>query len=232
MAIAKTSKPSVPTVKKKPRRRMRGALTAIGGLLIASAVLRTAVGASEAFAREEPATNLAAGASSEGDVMAANAHALATDSHPPGGGDHSTPVKRVAEADIMPLIEALNKREARIKQREADIDVRMQALSLAEQEIDRKMAELEAAEQKLRGTLALAQTAAEDDISRLTDVYANMKPKQAAALFEEMDPEFAAGFLGRMRSDAAAAIMAGLTPSAAYTISVVLAGRNAEVPKN
>ena len=32
-----------------------------------------------------------------------------------------------------------------------------------------------------------------------------MKPKQAAALFEEMDPNFAAGFLGRMRPDAAAA---------------------------
>jgi flagellar motility protein MotE (MotC chaperone) len=45
-----------------------------------------------------------------------------------------------------------------------------------------------------------------------------------------MDPVFAAGFLGRMRSDAAAAILAGLPPELAYSISVVLAGRNASVP--
>ena len=103
--------------------------------------------------------------------------------------------------------------------------------AIAETEIDRKMAALEEAEANLRATLALANGAAEEDLARLTDVYANMKPKQAAALFEEMDPNFAAGFLGRMRPDAAAAILAGLTPRAAYTISVVLAGRNADVPK-
>jgi len=34
-----------------------------------------------------------------------------------------------------------------------------------------------------------------------------------------------------MRPEAAAAIMAGLTPQAAHTFSVVLAGRNANVPK-
>jgi flagellar motility protein MotE (MotC chaperone) len=33
-----------------------------------------------------------------------------------------------------------------------------------------------------------------------------------------------------MRPDAAAGIMAGLQPQTAYTISVVLAGRNAKVP--
>jgi flagellar motility protein MotE (MotC chaperone) len=46
-----------------------------------------------------------------------------------------------------------------------------------------------------------------------------------------MDPDFAAGFLGRMRPAAAAGIMAGLSPQKAYTISVLLAGRNAQAPK-
>ncbi|WGW04343.1 MotE family protein [Tropicibacter oceani] len=227
MAKAKTAKPPVPAPKGKPRRKMRGALTTIGGLLIASAVLRAAVGAGEAFARE--------GSSTDHEMPATAAHSgqmqTAANAHSPGLDAPTGAIQRVGEAEIMPLIESLNKRESRIKEREQDIEVRMQALTLAEKEIDRKLAELEAAENQLRGTLSLAQTAAEDDITRLTDVYANMKPKQAAALFEQMDPEFAAGFLGRMRSDSAAAIMAGLTPGAAYTISVVLAGRNAEVPK-
>ena len=79
--------------------------------------------------------------------------------------------------------------------------------------------------------MAYADTAAEGDLARLTAVYENMKPKDAAALFEEMDPDFAAGFLGRMRADSAAGIMAGLSPPVAYSVSVLLAGRNANVPK-
>ena len=96
--------------------------------------------------------------------------------------------------------------------------------------MDQKLIALTQAEAALRDTIALADTAAESDLDRLTKVYENMKPKQAAALFEEMHPNFAAGFLGRMRPEAAAEIMAGLSPEAAHTFSVVMAGRNANVP--
>ncbi|WP_136443236.1 MotE family protein [Pacificoceanicola onchidii] len=217
---------------KRGRKNMRGALAAVGGLLIASAVIRTVIGAGEAFAREggDVAERLIPTQSAALEHKTADEHA-AMSGVKPGQQDMEAGVRRIADDDLMPLINALNERENRVKQREEDIAIRMQALSLAEQEIERKLVALEDAEQKLRSTLALAQTAAEDDLTRLTDVYANMKPKQAAALFEEMDPDFAAGFLGRMRPDAAAGIMAGLTPGTAYTISVVLAGRNANVPK-
>lgn len=192
--------------KRSKRRRGRGSLALIGGLLIASAVLRMGSGTGQAIAREIIEDNAP--------VTAARAIEQCT-----------------GEKDIGPILAALAQREDRVEKRENDVRVRMQALSVAETEIDRKMAALVKAEDQLRATLALAQTAAEDDLTQLTDVYANMKPKQAAALFEQMDPEFAAGFLGRMRTDAAAAIMAGLSPTAAYTVSVVLAGRNADVPK-
>ncbi len=199
---------------RRRRPRARGTLAVIGGLLIASALIRIAAGTGEAFARESGhGTDLVA------DDMGGTLRGASD-----GAG--------ISGGDITPLLAALEAREARISKREGEIGVRMQALALAEQEIDRKMAGLAAAEESLRATLALARTAAEDDIGRLTDVYAKMKPKQAAALFEEMAPEFAAGFLARMRPDAAAAVMAGLSPRAAYTISVVLAGRNADVPKN
>lgn len=202
-----------PDTRRRPRQRSRGALAAIGGLLIGSALIRAVTGAGEALARE------ADPAAPSGQVV--------TTVDP----DTSAAIIRVTEPEFEPLLKALDAREARIEKLESEIAVRMQALTLAETEIDRKLAELTTAEAALRGTLALARSAAEDDITKLTDVYANMKPKQAAALFEEMDPDFAAGFLARMRPDAAAAIMAGLNPRAAYTISVVLAGRNADVPK-
>lgn len=195
-----------------PRRATRGALTTIGGLLIASAIVRFATGAGEALAREDVAPTEA--------QQAVAAEQTASDAP-----------QRIAEADIQPILDAIEQRETRLQDREEALAVRLQALDVAEREIDEKLAQLAAAEASLRETLSLARDASETDIARLTDVYANMKPKQAAALFEEMDPRFAAGFLGRMRPDAAAAIMAGLSPQRAYTISVVLAGRNADVPK-
>lgn len=209
---------------RKPRRKTKGALAAIGFLLLTSAVLRAAIGATEALAAD-------GGDAKDPNTAHVSDHAEAPVLHSDKSGQDHNPARVVAEADIVPLIAALDARESRVAKRERDIEIRMQALSVAEQEIERKLAALIDAEDTLRATLTLAQDAAENDIAQLTEVYANMKPKQAAALFEQMDPQFAAGFLGRMRPDAAAAILAGLTPNSAYTISVVLAGRNAEVPR-
>lgn len=128
------------------------------------------------------------------------------------------------------MLAAFRDREARLFTREAQLEDRIQALRVAESEVTEKIVALEAAETSLRATMELAQTAAEDDLSRLTAVYENMKPANAAALFTEMDPAFAAGFLGLMRPEAAAAIMSNLAPPTAYSISVLLAGRNAAAP--
>ena len=128
------------------------------------------------------------------------------------------------------LLAAFQAREARLTAREAQMRDRMQALQVAEAEIEEKLDALKAAETALSATIAQADRVSETDISQLTAVYENMKPKDAAALFEEMTPQFAAGFLGMMRADAAAQIMTELEPETAYSFSVVLAGRNANAP--
>lgn len=128
------------------------------------------------------------------------------------------------------LAEALRRREEQVAVQEAALDDRKAALALAGQAIDAKLAELAAAEASLSDTLARADGASENDLTKLTSVYETMKPKDAAALFEAMAPEFAAGFIGRMRPDAAASVLSGMSADAAYSISVLLAGRNALVP--
>lgn len=134
------------------------------------------------------------------------------------------------EMEITPLLAALQDREARVAEREVAIDDRMRALEVAEAELSERLAELQEAEASLTAALALSETANDNDIGRLTAVYENMKPTDAAGLFEEMAPEFASGFLVRMRPETAAAIMAGLEPSTAYSISAIIAGRNANAP--
>ncbi|WP_050605125.1 MotE family protein [Ruegeria sp. 6PALISEP08] len=132
--------------------------------------------------------------------------------------------------DIQVLISTLLRREEKVKQREDALHEQEKAVEIASQAIETRLIALEEAEESLRATLAVAVNAAENDLTRLTDVYQTMKPKDAAALFETMDPTFAAGFLARMPPDSAAGILAGLSPEVAYTISVVMAGRNASAP--
>ncbi|MFK7881563.1 MotE family protein [Roseobacter sp.] len=191
----------------------RGSVLLIVGLLVGSAVIRIGVGAGQAVATENPMV-------SEVKEEESKPKALT------GSGMSPEDKSRMSE-----MLRTFQEREAKIAEKEDQIAVRMKALSVADEQLQRRLTVLEEAENSLRGLLALADTAAEDDLARLTAVYENMKPKQAAPLFEQMEPAFAAGFLGRMRPDAAAGIMAGLSPEVAYSISVILAGRNADVPK-
>ena len=187
----------------------RGALTIVALLLVSSAGLRlSGTGAAIALEVKEQF----AGAVQEGPVE-----------HDAGSADLAP--------DLVRLLKDTKDREERLAEREAQLEARIQALSLIETAVKDDLARLEQAEVNLRATMSQADKAAESDIDQLTAVYENMKPDQASALFQRMEPSFAAGFLGRMRSDAAAAILAGLEPDLAYSISVVLAGRNANVPR-
>jgi len=196
---------------KKMEKAKRGTLMLLALFLMGSAAVRIALEAAPAIARE-----VAEMKSGEG-----------VDQIAPTSGQMRVP----DSAEMQAMLGAFKKREAKLDQREAELEDRMKALEIADQAINKKLQDLQQAEEKLLATLALADGAAEQDVTKLTSVYEQMKPKEAAALFEEMDPSFAAGFLARMRPEAAAGVMAGLSPEAAYTISVVLAGRNGEVPK-
>ena len=193
--------------KRQARKRGFGVLHVVTCLLVASAVMRFAVEVGPAMANE-------------------------------GGEDVAEDTVRTEEpSQTETLLAALQAREARLADREArladregQLQARLEALRTAEEEIEVKLQALVEAEAQLSATIALADTAAESDLAQLTTVYENMKPKEAADLFTQMPPQFAAGFLGLMRPEAAALIMTELAPEIAYSFSVVLAGRNAEVP--
>lgn len=149
---------------------------------------------------------------------------------PASSAEESVPEPSACPQPPAAVAKALLAREEQVKLEEDSLRDRQAAVALANAALDVRLEELARAEESLRTTIALVDGAAEDDLTRLTQVYEAMKPADAAALFESMAPEFAAGFLARMQPDAAAAIMSGLPPQAAYAISVVVAGRNARAP--
>jgi len=130
------------------------------------------------------------------------------------------------------LFEALRAREARIAEQEQALAKRAQALRDAEDSLRAQLSELQAAESRLAATLSQTESAAENDLIRLTTVFEHMKPPQAAALFSTMETEFAAGFIARLDPQFAGEVMAELDPTLAYGISAVLAGRHARTPRD
>ncbi|EEB84621.1 MotE family protein [Roseobacter sp. GAI101] len=200
--------------KMKPKSHGVSTLSLITLLFLGSAALRVFIGADSAIAQATLAT--------ETDKDEEYDRYSDVDTF-------STPAERERLAK---MLDTLQTKEAQLNAREAEQNKREANLEAATAEVSIKLAELKKAEENLRKTISITDGAAEGDLSKLTAVYENMKPKDAAALFEAMEPDFAAGFLSRMRPDAAANVMAGLPPEFAYSISVLLAGRNANAPKS
>lgn len=126
---------------------------------------------------------------------------------------------------------------ASIRARETELDTerkrladRAQTLAVAETKLAEQLAAFETAQKNLESTLAMADQAAERDIARMTTVYENMKPEDAARIFERMDVSFAAGLLARMRPDLAAQVLTGMNADAAYAVTLTIASRNSGVP--
>lgn len=140
------------------------------------------------------------------------------------------PAPNSLEPDIGSLLESIRTRQEQLTNREVEIAARQLQLNVLEQRIAQQLNVLKQAEQKLASTLAIADNAAEKDIKQLTEVYEKMKAKSAAEIFGTMEISFAAGFLSRMRPESAAGILSEMPPNTAYSISVVMAGKNANAP--
>lgn len=138
---------------------------------------------------------------------------------------------RECAAPVPEVLAAFAEREARLAAESSALEQRMVELQRSKEQLAAQLEDIRAAEAALKATLAISETASEEDIGQLVRVYENMKPRDAAALFSEMAPEFAAGFVARMQPESAALILAGLEAQKSHAISVMLAGRNARAPQ-
>jgi len=132
------------------------------------------------------------------------------------------------DADLTSLVDAIKQRSAEIDRRMAELGAREALLDAIETRARETLAELEAAQGALAENAARLDAASDQDIKALAQMYANMKPAQAGAIFDAMEPSFAAGFLTEIRSENAALILASMDPQKAYAVSVIIAGRNVE----
>lgn len=113
----------------------------------------------------------------------------------------------------------LDAQKESIGERTAELDLARETLEIEQQ----RLQELQAA---LEGLLAKVQQAHTADVDRLVALYQNMKPKEAAAIMNDLDIEVTVMVLGTMAERDAAPILASLDPVRARAISQIILERS------
>ncbi|MEE9328952.1 MAG: hypothetical protein V3V30_02350 [Parvularculaceae bacterium] len=123
------------------------------------------------------------------------------------------------------LAQSLKKRQEEVDHAEQQLSEQNKKQQIVAQELKLTMADVDIAMAVMDEKVKLLEKTSRADIIHLTKMYENMKPKQAAEIFDKMDPVFAAGLLHGMKSNQAGLVMANMSPEKAYIISVMIANR-------
>lgn len=125
------------------------------------------------------------------------------------------------------VLQQLAKRREELELRARQLDEREALIQAAERRMDQKMAELKALQATVEDLLAKRSDEEEAKLKSLVKMYENMKPKDAAQVFEEMDMDVLLDVVDRMSERKAAPIIALVTPTRAKEITFELAQRRA-----
>ncbi len=144
------------------------------------------------------------------------------DAPPPSMGIDDPTLLTQAEID---LLQQLAERREVIEAREREIDMREGMLQAAESRIDKKIDELKALQGTIEELVAQYDDQQAAKVASLVKIYENMKPKDAARIFEELDMDTLLLVAERMKERSLAPIMANMNPGKARDVTVDLAQR-------
>ncbi|MBL6954475.1 MAG: hypothetical protein ISR50_17690 [Alphaproteobacteria bacterium] len=123
------------------------------------------------------------------------------------------------------VLQKLSGRRETLEQRSRQMAMREKILQATEKRIDNKIGELKKLEGQIKGLLLEHDKENETQIKSLVKVYENMKPKQAARIFEELEMDVLLNVAERMKEVKMAKILAAMAPNKAKTLTVKLATR-------
>src|SRR3546814_11509949 len=98
-------------------------------------------------------------------------------------------------------------------------------MAAAEKRIDERIAELKKLEASIKQIVQQYDQQEEKNLQSLVKVYENMKPKDAARIFEKLDPDVLLNVVERMKEAKVAAVLSEMTPATAQDLTVRLATR-------
>lgn len=139
---------------------------------------------------------------------------------PPGGAEPGS-----YSQTEMDVLQKLTERRNAIDAREKEVERRESLLKAAEDQIDRKVAEMRTLQNTIEGLLRQYNDQEDNKMRSLVKIYENMKPKEAAKIFEQLDMPIMLEVVERMKEQKVAPILAEMDPAKARTITSELAQR-------
>lgn len=196
-------------------------------------LLERGIHVSEAKAQGAPAANPAEAAGSAPEAAAA----------PPvdqGAGEAGTvredPSRLITDdptlltpAEIEILLRLAERRDE-LEKRERELQAREGLLHAAELRIDRRVAELEQLRAVIDERIKVFDKQQEEKLGSLVKIYENMKPKDAARIFEDLEMTTLLEVAERMKERKLAPVMAQMNPQRAREVTVELRALR-ELPK-
>ena len=128
------------------------------------------------------------------------------------------------------LLQRLADRRVELDAREKEIAQRTGLLKAAEDRIDDKIRQLTAFQNTIEGLIKTYDGQQEQKMLSLVKIYENMKPKEAARIFEDLDMDTLLSVAERMKERKLAAVMAKMNPEKARDVTVELA-RLRDIPE-
>jgi len=121
------------------------------------------------------------------------------------------------------LLQKLSHRREELNSWEANLQIKETALSATEKRIDEKIAQVEAMKKAVSAALAEYNQIEDSEIASLVKIYENMKPADAARIFNELERPILLLIVDRMTEKKAAPILAAMEPRRAKQVTVDLA---------
>lgn len=143
---------------------------------------------------------------------------------PAAGSAKSDPGAGMSQTEL-DVLQKLQERRGTLDVREKDIEKREALLKAAEDQIDRKVAEMKTLQNTIEGLLRQYNDQEDNKMRSLVKIYENMKPKEAAKIFEQLDMSIMLEVIERMKEQRVAPIMAEMDPSKAKAVTAELAQR-------
>ena len=128
------------------------------------------------------------------------------------------------------ILEKLSEKRAALDAREKEIEVREALLAVAERQIEAQISKLEVERAAFQAILDENAQAESEDIESLVSAYERMKPRDAAAIFNDLDEDILIPVAAGMRTQALAGALAEMQPEKARYLTKRLAERNAVEP--
>lgn len=120
------------------------------------------------------------------------------------------------------LLQRLAERRVELDAREKEIEQRTGLLKAAEERINDKIRQLQAFKETIEGLIKTYDGQQEEKMASLVKIYENMKPKEAARIFEDLAMDTLLSVAERMKERKLAAVMAKMNPVKARDVTVEL----------